>query len=438
MAVRWGDTSLPYVKLAGTFVLFRFSQYALVIATPSKPFDDSTSILLNNLVHDPIVTSSWWNTTLWNKLLHWDAVFFIKHMVTIGDGATNYEHEFAFSKFWAWCVQQLIPIQSQTDFYYILKTAVLVTNLLHLFSVLILYELTRTVFGKNDRFNFRVALLFIFSSGAGFFTTFYSEPLSFFLAFLGLWFREEALQTKGPYKVDWTDWPLYTVGTTLCFTLATVNRSNCILLGIFYLYDCYRMIRHRLLLKVVFFPLLSGFLMLLGVLCQWYYVPYLQFCPERGEWCDTSVWWVFTRQSMYAYIQSEYWGVGFLKYWTVNNLPNFLFAVPSVVILAKAVRFYGFQRGDPIAQSLRPYCIVTVMLLFVICFCAHVQIINRVVTFLPIHLWYICDQLERDRTHALKDGVPVQEDKLLKWYVYWLMFWIPVQTVLFASFLPPA
>lgn len=36
------------------------------------------------------------------------------------------------------------------------------------------------------------------------------------------------------------------------------------------------------------------------------------------------------------------------------------------------------------------------------------------------------------------DTRPIGDDKIVKAYIYWLALWIPLQTVLFACFLPPA
>lgn len=72
-------------------------------------------------------------------------------------------------------------------------------------------------------------------------------------------------------------------------------------------------------------------------------------------------------------------------------------------------------------------------------FIANTQIINRVITFIPLHLWYMSDRLIKNSNDDNKKDIKVKNDDLLvKYYIYWVIVWIAVQTIFFASFLPPA
>ncbi|QLQ80361.1 hypothetical protein HG537_0D03620 [Torulaspora globosa] len=419
-----------------TFVISRLCLYGLIFLAPNSQFDTSTELTLKKL--QAIDVDDYWNVHFWNKLLSWDAVFFLKGM-TLKDGNSRFEHELAFSPLWASMVKYLA---NTDDVYETLKIGVLVENILFYSSSIVLYYLTRVIFSENNKKQFygkRLAKittnLFIFTSASGFLTGIYSEPLSFALTFIGILLHEKSISTTIPNGIDcvWSRWPLYLL-SAIFFGLATINRANCVLLGIYYVVDLLQLILERRLLKALFFPFLAGTTMLIACLYQHYSLPYRAFCPQRGEWCTTRLFdgLPFTTMSFYGFIQSRYWNCGFLKYWTLNNIPNFLIAMPNFVVMFYSTIY--FTRIYP-SFRVRPLVFITQALLIMIALFAHVQIINRISSFIPLHLWYLADRLLRK---SFNDQHTVGDDKIVKGYIYWLAFWIPLQTVLFACFLPPA
>lgn len=424
-------------EIAGTFFFFKIFQYVLVWLAPTTQFDTSTALLIRQL-SSSLDGQSWVKKRLWDKLLSWDAVYFIKNMV---NGEYEFEHEYAFSSVWPKFVR--LCCRGNFEFYHILKTAIFLENLLHFISVILLYILTLKTFEKNilkthQRYELarKSAVLFILTGAAGFFTGIYSEPLSSVLSFAGILAREYSIfhDVYGNVICKWQRWPLYSLVSTICFMVAFANRSNCILLGIFYIMDLLSLLRRRKIAQATFFPLLSGIALLLFVIFQHYYVPYKAFCPQRGGWCKDKIRMLpFTYKSFYSYIQSSYWNVGFLKYWTINNVPNFIFAIPNIVIMWYSSVYFSHQYP---CSNLKPLILITRIFLVVIVFFAHIQIINRVSSFIPLHLWYLADRLIKKSTKKTK---PLRgDDTLVKLYIYWLIYWIPVQTILFACFLPPA
>ncbi|CAR25639.1 hypothetical protein ZYGR_0A02040 [Zygosaccharomyces rouxii] len=425
-----------FCQLSSTFILCKLVQYGLILLTPRDQFDTSTELLLARFV-SVADSSKFWNSHLWNKLLAWDSVYFMKAMAS-ENGKPAFEHEFAFSQFWIHLVRFLAP---NHEFYNLLKTGVVLDNILHYLATFILYFLTVKIFSGNLKSSYakslakKTSVLFIFSSAAGFLTGIYSEPLSFTLSFLGIWARQSAVFTTLPKHIDclYSRFPLY-LFSAICFSLATLNRSNCIVLGIYYVFDLWQLLKNRNYGKALLFPLLSGGILFLTCVLQQYVIPYSIFCPERGSWCNTQILGPFTRQSFYGFLQSHYWNVGFLKYWTPNNIPNFLFALPNIIILLYSSVY--FSKIYPY-YSLRPHIWVTTSLVIIVLLFAHVQIINRISTFIPLHLWYIADRLLK--TSNSKDkSTPRGDDRIAHYYIIWLIFWIPLQTILFAYFLPPA
>ncbi|CAI4056266.1 hypothetical protein SUVZ_02G1210 [Saccharomyces uvarum] len=431
------------VGLTLYFVLFRSLQYLLVFLTPVRQFDTSTSLLLNELCSSPNEINSYWNKYFWNKLLSWDAVFFIKNM-TSKDGKPQFEHEYAFSQLWASLIR-LVVKNNDKNIYHVLKVAVVMENALFYSSAIVLYFLTKRTFSQNQkqsRFAKSIAkktsLLFFLTSAAGFLTSIYSEPLSFFLAFVGIWCREctISIPVSGQFDCPWRNWFSYSIISMTCFTLASLNRSNCILLGIYFVFDLIELTKNRKFVKAICFPLLSGLLMFSALIYQQYYLPYKTFCPQRGEWCTSQLLprLFITKTSLYSYIQGHYWGVGFLRYWTLNNIPNFLLAIPNIIILTYSSIY--FSKIYP-SYNLKPLVWITRSLVVMVCLFAHVQILNRIASFLPLHLWYLADRLVKTSGPEQMEN-PKGDDKIVKFYIYWLAFWIPLQTVLFAAFLPPA
>lgn len=437
----------PLLMTTLLFFAWRVVQYLLVILTPKNQFDSSTELTIYYILSSSSLlassnVNSFWNARLWNKLLSWDAVFFIKRMA-LGNCEPDYEHEHAFTSLWVYTVR--LFSKDKKDLYTILKIGVLLENILFYLSTVLLYFLTVSVFSHNNprsEYARKVARntvkIFVFSSVSGYLTGIYSEPLSFALAFLGMLAREKSIHILIPFHVDcrWSRWPLY-LFSAVCFSLATVNRANCILLGFYYIFDLIQLTKIRRYSKAFLFPLLSGILMSTVCCYQIYYLPYKTFCPDRAEWCNTQILksLPFTKTMFYNYIQSHYWNVGFLKYWTWNNLPNFIIAFPNVVVLLYSTVY--FSKIYPYF-TMRPLIWITRALVLIIVLFAHVQIINRVSSFIPLHLWYISDRLTKG--YMMKDhkGIMGGDDKIVKGYLYWLIFWVPLQTILFASFLPPA
>ncbi|CEP63944.1 GPI-anchor transamidase GPI18 LALA0_S09e05996g [Lachancea lanzarotensis] len=427
------------LKLIGVFAIVKSIQYLIVFLAPCVQFDTSTALFLSKFAGQEEI-NKWWNARLWNKLVGWDAVYYLKNAMQ-PSLQPEYEHENAFSPIWS----QLIRAACLGDlsFYHVLKTGVIVENCLHLGASILLYFLTLSTFkvntfGPQQRrlLALKTAVLFIAGSGSGFFLGVYSEPLSALLSFLGLLSREIAVEydLHGGLVVTWYKWPIYTLFSTICFTAAFAVRPNCILLGLYYIFDLYKLLTSRDYGKAIFMPLLSGFGMFCFFIYYQYYAPYQIYCPSRGAWCSNKILDLpLSSQSLYNFIQGHYWNVGFLRYWTFNNIPNFLIALPNAVILWFSAIYFSHQYPY---SNLKPLVLITRFLLIILIFFAHIQIINRISSFIPLHLWYIAHR--HNRLKSMKGKKLKGDDRLVRFYVIWSIFWLPLQTALFASFLPPA
>jgi Gpi18-like mannosyltransferase len=67
-----------------------------------------------------------------------------------------------------------------------------------------------------------------------------------------------------------------------------------------------------------------------SVLFQWY--AYRKFCEGAlALYLQQHAWCTMTVPSIYTWIQSKYWGVGFLRYYRWQNIPHFIIAAPIVI-----------------------------------------------------------------------------------------------------------
>lgn len=354
-----------FLKLCLWFLAIRSFQLSIVYITPAQ-FDISSTTY-------EIINSSTLNS-IFNKFIHWDNVYFHR---SFNEGP-SFEHEWVFGPLW-WRTINKIPHNGDK-----FLIGIIFANVLNFATMMMVYELTFLKFGDPVK-SYLSSIFFIISPMGIFSMIPYSENLSNFLIIFGLY--------------------LYYQRSTICylsssilFSFSVMTRSNTIIIGFLYLYD--------FIIIQSIIPLISG-LILASSLFILNYIPYLNFCPERGEWCD------YTIPSLYSFAQSYYWNVGFLKYWSVNNIFNFVIASPMLILLYKSISS---------TRDLK-LKVITILHLILCVFFIHVQIVLRISSFIPITYWYLSDLIMKGRGS--------------QWILY-LVIWIPLQATLFSSFLPPA
>lgn len=134
---------------------------------------------------------------------------------------------------------------------------------------------------------------------------------------------------------------------------------------------------------------------------------------------------------------------GFLRYWTLSNLPLFLLGTPIFALLTisafsmltqhhtttsdtRTSEKFRKNPGHGSSQILRNMAISQLGLVLLTLTTAHVQIITRLASAYPVWLWYTASS-------AQKGDAP-----LLKGVVAFSVIYATIQAALFASFLPPA
>ena len=178
---------------------------------------------------------------------------------------------------------------------------------------------------------------------------------------------------------------------------------------------------------------------------------YILFCTHTQPsisppWCHTFP------PSIYTHAQSQYWNVGFLRYWTLAQVPNFIIAAPSLVTLLLSSLYhligtlsFGLQlrSSQSLASSrthskhnsipstiffhpaLTPHAIHALFFSTAILLTSHIQIILRLTASMPFTYWAAAWLL-------------VESPMRGRWWIAWSLLWSSLSVVLWGAGLPPA
>ncbi|XP_066126080.1 GPI mannosyltransferase 2 isoform X1 [Saccopteryx bilineata] len=365
-------------------------------------------------------------------LSHWDA----EHFLFIAEHGYLYEHNFAFFPGFPLVLlvgtELLRPLRELLSLRSCLLISVAFLN--SLFSILAavaLHDLGCLVLHCPHQ-AFYGALLFCLSPANVFLAAGYSEALFALLTFTAMGQLERGR--------SWT--------SGLVFALATGVRSNGLVNVGFLMHSQCRSFLSSLMVLNPLRQLLklmgSVFLSMLALglpFALFQYYAYAQFClpgsahsipkpllklavdkgyriAEGNEppWCSWEL------PLIYSYIQDIYWNVGFLRYYELKQVPNFLLAVPVAILVAWATWTYvtthpwfcltlGMQRNKNSEALEKPdfgflsprvfvYLVHAVVLLLFGSLCMHVQVLTRFLgSSSPIVYWF--------PAHLLQDREPL-------------------------------
>ncbi|XP_066494941.1 GPI mannosyltransferase 2 [Tiliqua scincoides] len=393
-------------------------------------------------------------------LSRWDA----EHFLFIAEHGYVYEHNWAFFPLFPlslraaadtvlWPLQGLLCLRSR-----LLLSAALLNTLFSVLATGALYELSCAVL-RCGRRAFLAALLFCLTPANVFMAAAYSESMFALLVFGALWQLE-----KGRC---WT--------SSLLFSTATGVRSNGLINSGFLIYSQTKHFASQLQAEAgtgakprhtawqtlglaASLLVMSSSVFLPFALFQFW--AYLRFCSPSGSpvvpgpllqlavrkgyrvtalegveppWCS----WNFP--VVYTYIQDVYWNVGFLRYFTLKQIPNFLLAAPVIMLSSWAAGWYiranawhcltlglvrrkttgakGEASGKPVAGFCSPdvfvYVVHATALLVFGTFCMHVQVLTRLLSSSsPALYWFFAELLHdhepllQNRGLSMWDGAP--------------------------------
>ena len=128
--------------------------------------------------------------------------------------------------------------------------------------------------------------------------------------------------------------------------------------------------------------------------------------------------------------------VGFLRYWTTSQLPNFLIASPHLLPSFAALHTHLITRQSYtslLSDPLTPHILALAAMATLLLTSMHVQIATRILTSFPALYWYVAAQVVDDFR-----GVWVERTRFWHGVVKGMVTFAGVGAVLYAAFLPPA
>ncbi|SPO31286.1 related to GPI18 - mannosyltransferase [Ustilago trichophora] len=312
-----------------------------------QAFDTSHTLLSYSL--DPSTSHSL-SSGAFNWLLafvRWDTIYFLSSAAptslnTIHTGGYAWEQTLAFQPGIIAILRACGYVTPEMDGRWSPTAAILLTtllgNVLAVVSPVLLHRLVWKL-TRNAELAYTAAVLSIFAPSAGT-TLAAATPESFFsfACLMGLL----ALESGTKPALGWAQ----VMEASFWFSIATAFRSNgMLLIG----YVWFKLLRERNVIGILKLILSTAICIAPGVGFQLW--AYTRFCLAGSgrSWCSSSP------PSVYAFVQRHYWNVGFLRYWELAQVPNFLLALPVLVGIAYTVHtFYRDSSFSQIMTSANP------------------------------------------------------------------------------------
>lgn len=129
--------------------------------------------------------------------------------------------------------------------------------------------------------------------------------------------------------------------------------------------------------------------------------PIPHYADNPRPWCDR--WRPFP--NIYAFVQSEYWNVGFLRYYEARQMPNFALAAPALGASAAAATRWvsaatsgGKKTKHPhpaawmLEEKVAPYLVVWAVMAAAAALVMHVQVATRFLSATPAPYWFLAKE----------------------------------------------
>lgn len=278
------------------------------------------------------------NSILWPSIgsaiegsIVWDGVYFVR----IAQCGYEYEQTYAFLPLLPMCISAL----SRTVFAPLVPligdravlglSGYILNNIAFMFAALYLYKLSVIIL-KDPEAALRASVLFCFNPASIFYSSIYTESLYSLFSVGGLYYL-----ISGANNI-----------AVLWLALSGSARSNGVLNAGYICFQTMHQAYDAIFLKKRAF--LAMQVLIAGALrCICIFIPFIafqaygyyniclgRFPDEMSSWCKARL------PLLYNYIQSRYWGVGFLRYFQLKQLPNFLLASPILSLALCSIVHY--------------------------------------------------------------------------------------------------
>lgn len=339
--VRVGRPSSSVLQLA---VISRILVLSLIVIWRciATPYDTSSSLNPPCLSTTKTSINEEQTGRVWNQFgkaiegsVVWDSVYYVR----IAECGYEYEQTYAFLPLLPLCMRYLsntvfAPLVPLMGYRAVLAlSGYILNNIAFVFAALFLYKLTLIVF-KDSKAASLATALFCFNPASIFYSSIYSESLFSLLSFAGVY-----------YLLSGVNWK-----AILLFAMSSAARSNGVINAGFFLfqamhlsYDAFFQQNQTLLaLQVLIVACLRSVCVFVPFFMFQLY-GFLNICygepSSKGSrpWCNARV------PYLYGFIQSHYWEVGFLRYFQLKQLPNFLLASPLLFLGMCSIIAYAKQ-----------------------------------------------------------------------------------------------
>ncbi|KAG0238296.1 hypothetical protein BGW41_008209 [Actinomortierella wolfii] len=329
----------------------------------------------------------------------------------------------------------------------IVISGILIANISFIIAAVQLYRLSRQLF-RDEKFAFLTGVLYTLTPSGIFMSAVYAESIFAALTFTGMIFA-----AKKQYLL-----------AALTWSLSSTARSNGILYAGFFFYDLViRMdLRDSFVYKV--WRIIKA--ILLSLICWTGFIAvqaygYSLYCVNDSSAVSARPWCEKMPPLIYTFVQDFYWNVGFLRYYEVKQIPNFLMAAPMIFLSTMGILRYAqfdWERVRTLGRSTKSliqeekaknsrsltskaaakpspflsdsifaYIVLWAVLLLANVTTMHIQIITRAFSCLPPVYWYAA--------HQYRDGkATVQTMTTTTFFIMYSLIGI----ILYANFFPPA
>ncbi|GAV70703.1 Mannosyl_trans2 domain-containing protein, partial [Cephalotus follicularis] len=332
---------IQVLKLAITSRLLLLA-LILLSRTLINPYDTSASINTYCLTDSQQQQES--DSIRWPNLsakietsVVWDSVYFVR----IAQCGYEYEQSYAFLPLLPITISLLsrtlfAPFVSLIGFRAVVAlSAFFLNNLAFLFAAVYFYRLSIIIL-KDPEAALRASTLFCFNPASIFYSSIYSDALYALFSIGGLYHL-----ASGANNI-----------AVLWFALSGCARSNGVLNAGYFCFQAMHQAYDAVILKRRVYIALQV-LVTVALRCICIFVPFIAFqaygyyniChghfpDEARPWCKAKI------PLLYNFIQSHYWGVGFLRYFQFKQLPNFLLASPILSLAFFSIAYYVKSRSE--------------------------------------------------------------------------------------------